>query len=170
MNKLLIHSPNQSESQSYALDSQDSRPISHPDSHPISRRISEPYARAGWTYAPEIERESDDDNQKIWHWFQHADSGTTHLAPWTPYAYPTEAELCEQIDRLNAKLARAFTRPNEMIVAYRYAFGRAIIDPINNVAHMFTKLTGNKTIRPIDLELASELGFEIVELNKETKL
>lgn len=137
-----------------------------------SNAIDRPYSYAGWTYRPDFETESDGDNTKIDHMMTHDASKFTMSAHFSPYVYPTESELIDLIDRLNRLIyARIEDSGSRAVrVAYRYVFGRSIIDPVCPQAKLFTELTGNKTIRASDLAHIRALGFEIIELNKQGEM
>jgi len=50
---------------------------------------------------------------------------------------------------------------NKAIFELKQVYGNETIYPVNDVALIFTSLTGKKTLNPSDLTKITQLGFEI---------
>lgn len=46
-------------------------------------------------------------------------------------------------------------------VAVRRNYGQDMVYPVNTIGEAFTRLTGNKTLRPMDLSIIRDLGFDV---------
>tara|TARA_R110002020_G_scaffold190519_3_gene390045 strand:- start:531 stop:737 length:207 start_codon:yes stop_codon:yes gene_type:complete len=46
-------------------------------------------------------------------------------------------------------------------VTVRQNYGQDMVYPVNTIGEAFCSLTGNKTLRPCDLSIIRDLGFEV---------
>lgn len=52
-------------------------------------------------------------------------------------------------------------------VQVKSSYGNMLVYPVCDTAKMFTKLTGNKTLRLEDIEIIKKLGFSIEQVQPE---